>query len=927
MTAGATRPRTVSAKMPMGVMYQTFLLAGAQALGVLTAPGPRRAGKEDVAVNPGDAADVVPYVAGRVRMAPHLITYFDFASKPVKNDTAIKEMALSGGISAATSALAVEAAIPNLPTGAWPPGKGAKVVEAGLVGGILGAAAVGLGQFRTGSYRYYLGRLFELCHGPIDAISGVYVDKRLVSNGGVAGSSFLIDDPQAWGGDHVDGGEYAMCDIITGKFFPEQQPNSYLVSQLGSHVTALSGKAALIIRGPSGYPESGYFAATAAGAPAMRVFEVVIDRWPNNLGVPEFKMIAGGDANPAECSFEWLRSPVFGVKQVPLEKIDIPSFQAGAETHFNDGVGYSDQFNARIDVETALDKFCAVGGAIIYGSFNKGTWRYKPIRRSYSIPSLPVFRRGKSDSVTNPSEYNVVRVDGFTPGTWASTVNEMQFEYTDRTKNFLRTTRYVRDPANFELTGKTKALSQELDGISNGDAAALVGTRELRAGSYPRPPITIFTNRSAYEQEPGDVVFYIDEVDKYEKVLRVAEVQELSSAETGEIGLICTEDQYGVGAPAFIDPISAPFVDPVGTATAAALAKVLEAPYYLGGRDDARLFVFAAKPNNAQINFDVYVSTDGGTNYSRVASNVDFAITGTITEAIPRLSEDTLDELTFTPSSTFDASRLVSATPTQIAAGANLIVFDDGSEFLAVEGISDNGDGTFSLTNIWRAVHPLDSVPSPHLAGARVWFFTYGKTVPPDEYTATTATKTKVTPRNLSATLDLADATAINLTVDSRSSKPNPVRGVQINGDYLTTLIGATDDLSATWEETNRLTEGPIIKQTEVGVIPEEDTTYTARFYATETVSVLLRTESGLTLPASTLTTVEEVASPNYLGHLAGSYRVEIDVIRDGLTSTTYIREVERDIARLLIDYTLPSLRFGGSSSSGNVVNGSFTIP
>jgi hypothetical protein len=42
------------------------------------------------------------------------------------------------------------------------------------------------------------------------------------------------------------------------------------------------------------------------------------------------------------------------------------------------------------------------------------------------------------------------------------------------------------------------------------------------------------------------------------------------------------------------------------------------------------------------------------------------------------------------------------------------------------------------------------------------------------------------------------------------------------------------------------------------------------------------------------MTTVEEAASPNYLGHLSTAYRVEIDVIRGAYTSTTYIRELTR---------------------------------
>src|SRR6185436_6720197 len=117
--------------------------------------------------------------------------------------------------------------------------------------------------------------------------------------------------------------------------------------------------------------------------------------------------------------------------------------------------------------------------------------------------------------------------------------------------NYLKTTRYVQDTANRMLTGRVRSLSQEVDGVSNGATAAFVGTRELRAGAYPRPPLTLVVNRDGYQREPGDVIKYIDNVDNYVKVLRIAEVQKLATDETAEIVLNCVEDQYGVGAAAY----------------------------------------------------------------------------------------------------------------------------------------------------------------------------------------------------------------------------------------------------------------------------------------------------------------------------------------------------------------------------------------
>lgn len=537
MLSGQRRP-TISS-----VSASTFLLAGSQALGILLEPsGVKRATFNDLAVSPGEASDTVSYIAGTVETVPHLISYFDFHGKKVKNDAQVSQMLINAGLSGLTGYIAggghFGGPVPDPPT-----------AYIGLAEGtVLGAIVAGLGQLRTASYRYYCGFLYGICHGPIDSIEAVKVDDRIVSFGAPAGNQFLIDDPQAWGGDHVDGGVYALCKAIPGNFWPTQAVDPYIASQLGANTASWSGKALFLIYGFTGYPESGYFAATPQGSPAVRPLKLRVRRLPNNLEVPDYHDI-NGDANIVECCFEWLTSPTFGVKKLPLSKIDVASFQLAAQTLFTRGLGISVEMNADTDVESALDKFSALGDLIIYGSFNSGTIRCKVIERDYSIASLPVFRRGPDGS--SPELYNVIKVDGFTPGSWANTANDFSFDYIDRNNNYLKATRYAQDTANRMLTGRTRSLSQSLEGVSNGASAALVGTRELRAGSYPRPPLSLSVNRDGYAREPGDVIKYIDNVDNFVKILRVAEVQALPTDASADVELNCTEDQYGVGAAAF----------------------------------------------------------------------------------------------------------------------------------------------------------------------------------------------------------------------------------------------------------------------------------------------------------------------------------------------------------------------------------------
>lgn len=542
----APKPPTPSHR---SVLASTLLLAGSQALGIFLAPGPRKGSFSDLRVNPGAANDTVPYIAGTPEITPHLITYFDFARKKVSNDTDNAAMMLNAGVQGLAGYLAggghFGGAVPD------PPSAYIGLAEGTAFGLITG----GMGQLRTASYRYYCGFLYGVSHGIVDACTGVMVDDRLVSNGGNAGDLFLIDDPQAWGGDHVDGGVYALAKLIPGRFWPQQAVDPYLQAQLGADTSSWSGKALFLVYGWTGFPESGHFAAIPQGAPVVRPLRLRIRRLPNNLGVPEFANVNDGDANLAECIYEWLTSPVFGVKKLTNAQIDLVSFQLAAEKLFNKNLGVTIEMNSATNVETALDTFCELGGMILYGSFNTGTIKLKVIERDYSIGSLPVFRRGPDGS--NPNLYNVIRVERNTPAAWSNTANYWEFDYKDRDNRYQPTTRYVQDLANMLLTGRQRSLQQSIDGVSNGDTATFVGTREMRDGSYPYDHITLITNRDGYLREPGDAIKFIDNVDNYVKILRVGEVQKIAMDDESEIALICAEDPFGVGASAFN-----PFVPP-----------------------------------------------------------------------------------------------------------------------------------------------------------------------------------------------------------------------------------------------------------------------------------------------------------------------------------------------------------------------------
>lgn len=877
---------------------QLGLMAGAEVLGLITAPDVKRALFEEVGDNRGDEADLWPYFCGKVRTTPHLIWYGDFNSKKVKGDISLAALIGQTAISAASGFIS------GGPIGA--------AAAAGITAGTMIAGAQ-----RAENYRYYMGRVYGIGHGPINMVRQVYSDKRPVAVQPVvdnAGGTILIDDPQAWGGDHQQGGEYALCDIVPGDWWPVQQPNSYWRTQIND-VPAYSGKALFIVRGPSGFRESGYF---AAGAPNVRLFELEVVRCPDTIGgVSEYSRINTFDANPVECIFEWNTARGFGARR-SRDLFDITSYQSCAETIFNEGLGISLEINTNQDPESVIDDFCSYISAIQFGSFRNGNVKLRLIRRDYSIPSLPVFRHGPDGA--DPTKYNVLSMTDFSPGAWAETINQVQVDYVDAGHNYQSRPVRAFDQANHDIRGgKVVPKASGIVGATTSDNASLLATRELRAGSYPRPPVGIEVNRDGESLEFGDPIVLISEPHGWTKVMRVTSFGPgTEGANRIKLGLV--EDVFAVGESAFGGALPTTWTNPVQQASTIATHVLQDAPYFLTFDDVPRVMFLAKRPNSSQQDYDIYISLDGGTTYEKLISKVEFTPTATLVVDVPRLSDVELTEIVVTPEDSLLITLLENMTPAEIAAGENL--FQWGDEVGAVEEVTDNGDGTYSLGVVWRAV--LDSTPQRHSAGERLWFFSNGMGLSPGTYPEATALKFKFVTNTINGSLAVADAPVINYTTIGRAFNPNPVGNVRINGGYLTALIGASDDVQVDWNERNRTTQASVIKQDESSVTPEASTSYTVRWYATEDGgNVLLQTESGITATTATMTTVEEAASPNYLGHLSSSYRVEIDVLRDGQASNTYIREVARPVpvptAEISFEAIAPTVRIEVDADSAGI--------
>lgn len=497
------------------------LLAGQMWLGEITRPRPRKLGFEDFLESnaPSEIRPVV-YGAGTFEVTPARIWFGDFKQRAVERDSH------------------------------W-----TDYIWAGELAFLLDTITV--------AYRYYIGEAFQLCYGPDTHVERVTINDRIMYAATVgfdnAGSGFLIDDPQAWGGDQPpgEGGQYSWCDITRGNY--TDAANAYLESQLSTppnKTQSLRGISCLISRGPSGFEESGYIAAGGVGyTPRPREWKVACRRQPNNLLTGFHKV--GRHANLMEVLYEWTTSFEYGAR-LPLEYINLASWQQAAEDLHAEGTGWSGKIEGQTTPLDVVKNIQAQGDIVLDPSPSLGLTA-RLIRRDYSFASLRILN---PDVVTSTTR--------FSPGAYEDTVNKVIVPFKDQNDNFQDKPGIYIDPANQGIQGgRTVPKTIDYLGVGDFDTANELATRDGRALSVPRAPLEC-TVRPSFGRLTyrGEVLKYQWTSPTFTKLMRVLKITP-GNSDNPDWRLEMIEDPFASGfrvsgepVPGFTDPAAGLLVAP-----------------------------------------------------------------------------------------------------------------------------------------------------------------------------------------------------------------------------------------------------------------------------------------------------------------------------------------------------------------------------
>lgn len=696
----------------------------------------------------------------------------------------------------------------------------------------------------TVGYRYYLGMHLAICHGPVDAITEVQVGERQAWSGNLTTSGRItVNAPELFGGEKREGGISGSVDAAFGE--AGQAANDYLVSKIGAPQPAYRGLLSLVLR-------QVYIAANNPYIKpwAVRVKRCFRDWYPTKAEI-------SGAANPAHIIYESLTNSAWGMGY-PVVSIDDTSFKAAADALSAEGFGLNMIWLQQSTIEQFVREVLDHIGGVLTTSPSTGRFILKLVRANYTLASLPVL---------DPS--NVIELESFQRAAWGETTNELVLIYT-KADTYKETSITVQDLANIQAQGAVVSQTRRYPGITADALAARVAMRDLAAVSTPLAKVRLKVNRRAWSLTPGDVfnlswpTLGIDGL-----AMRIAAIDG-GTLTQGTISIDAVEDVFGLPQASYTAPQPSGWVDPVPAPSATSPRRLVEAPYWDIARamsaselayldvTDCYLQTLGGRPASGALNYDIYSKTSSASTYSQrsqgefcpnavLAADVGRAVTSTITYG----SEVDIDLVTV---------------------GGYAYLND---EAVAITAINTS---TKSLT-VNRGV--LDTVPTSHAAGSRIWFADGAQGVDPTEYAAGETVNARLLTVTGKGTLALASAPTDSLAMNRRQNRPYPPGNVKINNVAYPAV--AKGDLVISWAHRDRLSQTvSLVPQTNGNIGPEASVTYTLRIYGE--AGSLRRTYSGLTGASQTYTLADDTADSG-LGRPNAALRIELESNRSGVIS------------------------------------------
>lgn len=647
----------------------------------------------------------------------------------------------------------------------------------------------------TKGFRYFFGIHMGIGRY-VDVLKEIRVGGRTAWKGAKAGQArWKISAATLFGGDDGEGGIHGTIDMMTGA--ADQPVNRRLAGMLGGLVPAFRGACTLF-----------YDGLVTSMSPYPKAWEVRAARttggWDGGTWYPETATIALGSIqamNPAHILYEAITNRDWG-RGKDRSLIDDAQWRSAADALYAEGFGLCLAWKQQDKISSFMQSILDHIGAAVVLNRRTAKLQLLLIRDNYVVADLPLF----------DEDSGLLSIDDDENAASAPAANEIILTFTNPEAYGAQQQVRVQNAAAIASVGSAITETVEFLHLPTASLGLRVAQRILREKSVSKR-LKVTLDRRGSGLQPG-TPFRIRSTRRgiAEMVLRAGKVEDGTLA-SGAVTVTAMQDAFGLPATSFVEVQPPEWVPPAIEPMPATVRKPFELSYRdlvigLSAADLAALHPTACafgtmirRPTNAVINY-VLLTDAGGVDYS-AAGTGDFCPSAQIVNGIGHLA--TAVQFTFV---------------TDIAgftAGAVGVIDDETVQLVSVDWMTGNAV-------IKRGCG--DSVPVPHAAGARVWFYADSSAVDPVEYAAGVTVSAKVLPYSSGGWLDAALAPVDTLLMIQRQYRPYPPGNVQINGEFYPDVIEG--ELTITWSHRDRVLQADQLVEWVAGNIgPEPGTTYT----------------------------------------------------------------------------------------------------
>lgn len=536
----------------------------------------------------------------------------------------------------------------------------------------------------------------------------------------------------------------------------------------------------------------------------------------------------------------------------PLADIDAATWEAAAETAYNEGMGCCYFWDRQTSVDEYRKFLIKHIDAVTPVSRTTGKILFKLIRDDYDHDNIPTLSPNKIINI-QPTQRQALgeRTTSVTVTYWNAATGE----------NAALT---ASNPALAIQQGQDINKSVTYDAFPSAALASRAGQRDLRTLSSDLQAFTIecwIDEIDAYYTSIGEefnvgCVFRLTfpDFDLDSVIVRVSAMNFGDGTwKQGRARLECVQDAFALDDVAIVSGDGSLWTDPVSAPVAPVNQIAFEVPYIelvqqqgqqnidaiLNGEPDAGYFgVAVARPQSSMINARVFTSSDEFSGYTDVGV-ADFCPSFSLTADIGRFD------------TSIPVAEIDDADVMQLPARAQI-----GDELIFVTGYAAG-----ALTVI-RGVY--DTIPQAHLTSATVFVW--------DNYTAGSETQyiygetlySKLCTVSGKGQLSLSQATTLQQTFESRASAPYRPANVAVNGDIANIgTISTVTPASMSWVDRNRILETTAspLAWTDAGITPETGTEYEIAYYGQDSAGILTEYASTALGYVNTYASIDALAA------------------------------------------------------------------